>query len=72
MQSKLGVDLRDIIGLESLKKQLNNFSLSAAISKIRESRGLATPMKRPVMMFLGNPGTGKTSVATIVACKLEL
>jgi len=71
MEKALQQDLSDIVGLAALKTQLRSFSLSAAITKIRETRGLETPKKRPVMMFLGNPGTGKTSVATIVARKLE-
>ena len=67
MQQVLEEELSAIIGLETLKEEVRRFATSAAITKIRQNRGLNTPVKRPVIVLSGNPGTGKTSVAKMLA-----
>ena len=69
LKNTLNSFLSDIIGLTHLKKQLLDFTIRAAMVKIRKSKGITTPLKRPVFLFLGNPGTGKTAIAAIVAGK---
>lgn len=69
MNAKLDDKLANIVGLHKLKEQLKLFSQSAAMNQIRQNQGIDFPIKRPVLLFTGNPGTGKTSIATIVAGK---
>ncbi len=47
------------VGMEELKLRLRQLTVSASMSR---SRGAAAPLA-PRMLFLGNPGTGKTMAA---------
>ena len=67
MQQALEEELSAIVGLETLKEEVRQFAASAAITKIRHNRGLNTPVKRPVIVFSGNPGTGKSFLAKTLA-----
>ena len=67
MLEDLQQELEAVVGMNNLKEQLRLFCTCAAMGKIRRLRRIRTPMKRPVMVFRGNPGTGKTAVASIVA-----
>ena len=70
-ENRLREKLKGIVGLDPLKDQLLDFCANAAIDKIRKNNNMQIQIKRPVMLFTGNPGTGKTSVAMIVAGTLE-
>ena len=62
--------LNQVVGMPKLKFAVKQFAEEGFWNRYRSHIGLTVQYKRPVIIFSGNSGTGKTMMANILAGEL--
>jgi len=60
-------ELDEVVGLDEIKKYVLSLEDNFKIQKMREQQGLKNAAISKHMIFTGNPGTGKTTIARLIS-----